>query len=97
MKRDKTKPKVLIDSFHLSEALTGIRTYTTQLIQGIEESESLNAEYLTFPDWRKAEASKTFKGRLNLVMKILRHTRYFIHKQNMNGVLPGEHDRMLKR
>jgi glycosyltransferase involved in cell wall biosynthesis len=77
----KNKPIVVIDCFHLYQALTGIKTYTTQLCSGLEKAEELKASYVFFPDWRKAEQSQFFKGPLSPIKKILSHTTFFFWKQ----------------
>ena len=77
----KRKPRVLVDSFHLLQALTGIRTYTSQLCQGIEESEQDDCEYMITPSWRKLNEVNFLRGRVNVIKKILNHIIYFIWKQ----------------
>lgn len=76
------KKRVLIDTFHLYNALTGIRTYTTQLCEGIESmKEELSAEYIIYPDWRKLDQSTFLKGKLNPLKKIVNHLSMFLWKQ----------------
>ena len=77
----KRKPRVLIDSFHLLQALTGIRTYTSQLCQGIEESHQEDCEYIIAPSWRKLNEVNFLRGRVNVVKKILNHLILFLWKQ----------------
>ena len=75
------KTKVLIDTFHLLNAFSGIRTYTTQLCKGIEKATDLNAEYIILPDWKKLDGSSFLKGRLGLIKKIINHISYLLWKQ----------------
>ena len=77
----KRKPRVLIDSFHLLQALTGIRTYTLQLCQGLEEAEQDEVEYLIYPDWRKLDQTQFLRGKVNPFKKLLNHLLYFFWKQ----------------
>ena len=77
----KKKPRVLIDSFHLLQALTGIRTYTLHLCQGLEELDQAECEYITAPNWRKINQFNLLRGRVNLFTKLLNHVLYFGWKQ----------------
>ncbi len=77
----KRKPRVLIDTFHLRTATTGIRTYTTELCKGIEEVGSQDFDYFIFPNWRKADSSTFLKGKLPFFKKILTHISFMIWKQ----------------
>lgn len=77
----KTKPRVLIDSFHLFQALTGIRTYTTKLFLGLEKAEFEDVEYLIYPNWNWVSRTTFLRGKVNIVKKIANHMLYFIWKQ----------------
>ncbi|MDH5609723.1 MAG: glycosyltransferase family 4 protein [Cyclobacteriaceae bacterium] len=80
-KRNK-KPVVIIDSFNLYYALTGIRTYIMQLCEAVEKNnEELRADYIIIPDWRRANDSDFLKGRLSILKKLINHLSYFIWKQ----------------
>lgn len=75
------KKKVIIDCFHLYQAHGGIRTYILQLCEAIEDDEDGEFEFIILPDWKKAAESTFFKGRVNLLKKVLSHLVYFLWKQ----------------
>lgn len=77
----KRKPRILIDSFHLFQASTGIRTYTIQLLVGIEELKQDKVEYLVYPNWRSVNKTDSLRGKVNTLKKILNHILYFLWKQ----------------
>ncbi|PIQ47497.1 MAG: glycosyl transferase [Cytophagales bacterium CG12_big_fil_rev_8_21_14_0_65_40_12] len=77
----KKRPRVLIDSFHLLQALTGIRTYTTQLCAGLERLDFDDVEYLIYPNWRWLNQTTFLRGKVNVVKKLINHLIYFIWKQ----------------
>lgn len=77
----KRKPRVLIDAFHLTNALTGIRTYTTQLCDGIEKNEYEEVEYLIYPNWRWLNKTSLLRGKVNVFKKIINHLLYLLWKQ----------------
>lgn len=77
----KNRPRVLIDSFHLIQALTGIRTYTVQLLSGLEELDQSEVEYIIYPNWRKLNSTSFLRGKVNPLKKILNHVLYFVWKQ----------------
>lgn len=77
----KRKERVLIDAFHLLNALTGIRTYTTQLCKGIEDLNSEDVEYLIYPNWRWLNETTFLRGKVNVLKKIINHIIYFVWKQ----------------
>ena len=77
----KKKPKILIDAFHLYNALTGIKTYSILLFEALEKDKSLDNEYIIYPDWRKASSSKFLKGKLGLFKKLIHHAGFLLYKQ----------------
>lgn len=77
----KRKPRVLIDTFHLTNALTGIRTYTTQLCDGIERNKFEEVDYLIYPNWRWLNNTSLLRGKVNVFKKITNHLLYFLWKQ----------------
>lgn len=77
----KRKPRVLIDSFHLFQALTGIRTYTTQLCEGLEKSGNDELEYLIYPNWKWVNKTSFLRGKVSVPKKILNHLLFFVWKQ----------------
>lgn len=79
--KKKNKPKVLIDAFHLYNALTGIKTYSVLLFEALEESEMLASDYIIYPNWQKAEKSRFLKGKLGLFKKLVHHGGFLIYKQ----------------
>ena len=81
MKQMKNRPRVLLDSFHLIQALTGIRTYTVQLLAGLEELDQSEVEYIIYPNWRKLNGTTFLRGKVNPLKKILNHVLYFLWKQ----------------
>ncbi|MCE7995836.1 MAG: glycosyltransferase family 4 protein [Roseivirga sp.] len=77
----KKKPKVLIDAFHLYNALTGIKTYSVLLFEALANDESLSCDYVIYPDWKKATESQFLKGKLGFVKKLIHHGSFLLHKQ----------------
>ena len=75
------KPKVLFDAFHLTNALTGIRTYSVELFKGLEEFEQDDFDYIFAPNWEVVNKSRLLRGKLNIPKKILNHLLYFSWKQ----------------
>ena len=73
MKGIKRRPRVLIDSFLLIQALTGIRTYTTQLCTGLEALEQEEVEYVIYPNWRWLNETTFLRGKVNPFKKLLNH------------------------
>jgi len=82
----KKKPRVLIDAFHLLNALTGIRTYTLQLCEGIEGFDNNDIDYIIYPNWKKIDRINFLRGNVGFIKKIINHALYFIWKQ---CALPG--------
>lgn len=77
----KSKPKVIIDCFHLLQAQTGIRTYTLQIIDALAESSQRDVEYVVVPPINKISRISWLRGRVNMLKKILNHLFYFFWKQ----------------
>jgi len=77
----KKKPRVLIDSFHLLQALTGIRTYTTELCKGLQDSDQQEVEYVIYPDWEWVNKTTFLRGKVNVFKKLLNHAVFFFWKQ----------------
>jgi glycosyltransferase involved in cell wall biosynthesis len=75
------KTRVLLDTYHLLTAFTGMRTYTAQLCEGIENYTLLKATYLIKPNWRSTDSSTYFKSNYNFFKKFLSHSGFFIWKQ----------------
>ncbi len=77
----KNKPKVLIDAFHLYNALTGIKTYSVLLFEALATNKSLECDYIIYPDWKRAAESQFLKGKLGLVKKLIHHGGFLLYKQ----------------
>lgn len=77
----KRKARVLIDAFHLYNALTGIRTYSVVLFEALEQKDDHYCEYLIYPNWKRAVASPFLKGKLGLIKKLINHGSFLLHKQ----------------
>ena len=75
------KKRVVIDTFHLLNALTGIRSYTVELCKGLEQYSSPDFEFVLLPNWRQLNNSTILKGRMGILGKILNHLLYFFWKQ----------------
>ena len=75
------KKRVVIDTFHLLNALTGIRSYTVELCKGLEQYSSPDFEFVLLPNWRQLNNSTILKGRMGILGKILNHLFYFFWKQ----------------
>ncbi|HMQ00599.1 MAG TPA: hypothetical protein PKC24_12520, partial [Cyclobacteriaceae bacterium] len=81
----KRKPLVIIDTFHLLTAFTGIKTYTSILCEHTIGRDDLKATYISIPFWKRADNSTFLKGKLNFLQKIISHSGFIIWKL---GVLP---------
>lgn len=77
----KRKPKVLIDAFHLYNALTGIKTYSILLFEALAANDALDCDYIIYPDWKKASKSQFLKGKLGLIKKLIHHGGFLFYKQ----------------
>ena len=75
------KPLILIDAFHLYNALTGIKTYSEILLETLSTHEDLQCHYLIYPNWRKASRSSYLKGKLSILRKLIHHGSFFLYKQ----------------
>lgn len=77
----KRKPKVLIDAFHLYNALTGIKTYSILLFEALAANDALDCDYIIYPDWKKASESQFLKGKLGLIKKLIHHGGFLLYNQ----------------
>lgn len=77
----KAKAKVLIDTFHLNNSISGIGTYTTNLCLGLRANACNEFEFIEYPTLERSLASSFFKGKTNKIKKGLYHLTYFIWKQ----------------
>jgi glycosyltransferase involved in cell wall biosynthesis len=74
------KLTVLVDTFHLFQALTGIKTYTMELCKGLERLEDNNIRYVSFPSWRHAVNTDLLRGKTSSIFKVLNHALFFFWK-----------------
>ncbi len=77
----KNKPKVLIDAFHLYNALTGIKTYSVLLFEALANDDTLGCDYIIYPNWKRAAESGFLKGKLGLFKKLIHHGGFLLYKQ----------------
>jgi len=76
------RKRILVDTFHLHHAATGIRTYTLEYCNGIDQyKDTLMNDYFFVPQLEKIASSKLFHGRMNIFKKLLHHVSYFLWKQ----------------
>ncbi len=75
------KTRVLVDTFHLLNALTGIRSYTVEMCKGLERLDHPEFEFFFAPDWKRVNDSTLLKGRQGILGKIINHLLYFVWKQ----------------
>jgi len=72
--------KVLVDTFVLLSATTGIRTYCIELCEGLIESDEKQHEY-HFPGYQFFKKNTFFAHRSNLFSKGLYHISFLLWKQ----------------
>ena len=77
----KAKAKVLIDTFHLNNSISGIGTYTTNLCLGLRANACNEFEFIEYPTLERSLSSSFFKCKTNKIKKGLYHLTYFIWKQ----------------
>ncbi|MFZ9046682.1 MAG: glycosyltransferase family 4 protein [Cyclobacteriaceae bacterium] len=78
---DNKKPiVVLVDTFHLFQALTGIKSYTQQLCEGLLDIDDPRFRYVTFPSWKNASRSDFLRGKTSIPFKLLNHLLFFSWK-----------------
>lgn len=72
--------KILVDTFVLSSATTGIRSYTIELCEGLKELSGKERKYI-FPGYRFFRNNPIFASRNHAVSKLLYHVVFFAWKQ----------------
>lgn len=77
----KKKIKVLVDIYHLQDSISGLRTYTTELINGIQEFGDDNIEYTFSHDPGGKLISSRPSNHSNILKKLWNHFMYFLWKQ----------------
>lgn len=76
------RKKVLIDTFCLLTASTGIRTYTIELCKSMNELADISGlDFKTSLSLERTSRSTFLKGKLSIFKKIFHHVFYFIWKQ----------------
>lgn len=76
------RKKVLIDTFCLITASTGIRTYTIELCKSMDEFAHMSGlDFETSLSLERMSRSTFLKGKLPVFKKIFHHVSYFIWKQ----------------
>lgn len=76
------RKRILVDTFHLHHATTGIRTYTIELCKGLDMyKDTLIHDYFFAPEWQSTAKSTLFHGQLSLFKKLLQHVSYLLWKQ----------------
>ncbi|HSI78258.1 MAG TPA: glycosyltransferase family 1 protein [Lunatimonas sp.] len=72
--------RILVDTFYLYVAQTGIRTYIRTFCRQAESQVLEDVTYIFSPDWRKAEKIKFFKGKTSKWKNWLFQGIYFCRK-----------------
>ncbi len=75
------KVKVLIDLYHLQDSISGVRTYTLELISGMQEFGDKNIEYSFSHNPKGKITSRKPRNRSNKFSKLWSHLNYFFWKQ----------------
>ena len=75
------KIKVFIDVFYYQAALSGIRTYISELVLGAKNSKNKNIEYLFSHDINQWDQNHKFLNPKNRLLRLYFHTYYFFWKQ----------------
>lgn len=75
------KIKVFIDVFYYQATLSGIRTYTNELVLGAINSQNKNIEYLFSHDINQWDHTHIFLNPKNRLIRLYFHLYYFFWKQ----------------
>ena len=75
------KIKVFIDVFYYQATLSGIRTYTNELVLGAINSQNKNIEYLFSHDINQWDHNHIFLNPKNRLIRLYFHLYYFFWKQ----------------
>ena len=75
------KIKVFIDLYHLQDSISGVRTYTLELLAGIQEFGDKNIEYSFSHNPEGKITSRKPRNRSNKLSKLWSHLSYFFWKQ----------------
>lgn len=75
-----TNRRVLVDTFYLYVARTGIRTYIQTFCEQAQSQGYEGVTYIFSPDWKKAEKNKFFKGKTPKWKNWLFQGIYFFRK-----------------
>ena len=75
------KNKVYIDTFYYTAALSGIKTYIEELVNGIKEHGDSSNEYIFSHDIDELKNKKLFINSKSRLIRWLFQIRYFIWKQ----------------
>ncbi len=75
------KVKVLIDLYHLQDSISGVRTYTLELISGIQAFGDKNIEYSFSHNPKGKIVNQKPRNRSNKFSKLWSHLCYFFWKQ----------------
>ena len=75
------KKKILIDTYHLNNSISGIGTYTINVCLGIRKVKTNDFQFIEFPKFEKSLEFNFFKGSIGWGKKILSHLSYLIWKQ----------------
>lgn len=72
--------RILVDTFYLHVAQTGIRTYIRTFCGQVESQNTEDITYIIRPDWREIEKSRFFKGKTKKWKNWLFQGIYFFRK-----------------
>ncbi|WP_158855807.1 glycosyltransferase family 4 protein [Lunatibacter salilacus] len=86
-----TKKRILVDTFYLYVAQTGIRTYIRTFCGQAESQVLEDVTYIFTPDWKKAEKNMFFKGKTSKWKNWLFQGIYFFRKLIILPVLSYWH------
>ncbi len=74
------RKKILVDVFYLKVALTGIRSYTLELVEELKQ-ENTSHEIVIYPSFEKLSKDTSYLNSPTLLFRLFFHVRYFMWKQ----------------
>lgn len=76
------RKKIFVDVYYLKVALTGIRSYTLELVEELKH-ENINHEIVVYPSFDQMIEDESYLKSRGIIIRLLFHFKYFWWKQVM--------------